>query len=928
MTEEKLMLVDGHSLAYRAFHALPPTLQTSQGELTNAIYGFTLMLLDVLEAEDPKYVIVTFDKGPSFRVELYEDYKAHREKMPDEMRTQMERIRQFVRALNIPIVEKEEYEADDLLGTLARQAAERGVDVVIVTGDRDALQLVDERVTVLTSGRRFSDTIHYTPEKVREKYGLEPKQLVDLKALMGDSSDNIPGVKGVGEKGGTRMLQKYGSLEEVLKHIEDLSTRYRNALSGQEDQARLSYRLGRIDCNVPLDLDLDEAARWRESGREAVMDFMQALEFRSLLKRVKKLPGQNAALHQGQLTLFGAEEAVEVEEAAPALGDYRLIADEEALERMVARLRREAQILAVDTETTSTDAVRADLVGISLSHREGVAWYLPVRAPVGEPVLSLEAIASHLGPLLADPGLPKQGHNLKYDLKVLRQSGLPLEGLEFDTMLAEWVINPDSPNLGLKNLAWARLGVQMTPIKNLIGTGSNQKTMDEVPLAEVAPYACADADLSHRLVQKLRSDLESQEQLPLLRDLEMPLIPVLADMELVGVKLDLDWLRTLSDELSVRLDRLEQEIYDLAGEEFNINSTQQLSVILFDKLGLSTRGLRRLKSGYYSTRAAVLERLRDEHPMVDLVLQHRELSKLKSTYVDAFADLVNPETGRVHTSYNQIGTVTGRLSSSNPNLQNIPIRTEEGRRVRRAFVAEEGWVLVGADYSQVELRVMAHVSGDLGLIGAFERGEDIHATTAAAVFGVPLLEVSYDMRRIAKAVNFGLIYGQSAYGLANQIGVTPSEAEVFIKRYFERFPAVRTYMDRVREEAVSQGYVETLMNRRRYFPELQPEARTSHNRRQAALRMAINAPIQGAAADIIKLAMLRLYHRLKEAEVQARMILQVHDELVVEAPRNEVDTVVSLICDAMEGAFELRVPLKVDVEVGENWEEMEPVSKT
>jgi DNA polymerase-1 len=916
----ELVLVDGHSLAYRAYYALPNTLKTSAGELTNAVYGFASMLFSVLEEEVPKYVIVTFDKGPSFRVREYEAYKAHREKMPDDMRPQMGRVRELVRKLGIPIVELEDYEADDLLGTLSRKAAAQGLDVLIVTGDRDALQLVDERVTVLTSGRRFSDTRRYTPEKVREKYGLTPEQLIDLKALMGDSSDNIPGVKGVGEKGATKMLKKYGTLDVVLEHVDELSTRYRNAFKGQREQALLSRKLGRIVLDVPVDLDLQSAARWKSHDRSELIDLMQTLEFRTLMNRLRKLPGGVTGA-QGQLSLFGGEEA----ETPEAPGTYHLVADEAALTELVDRLREEAERLTFDTETTSTDVMAAELVGISLTHREGAAWYVPVRAPAEAPTVPLATVRAHLGPLFADPSLPKQGHNLKYDVEILRRAGLPVAGVAFDTMIAEWLINPNSPNLGLKNLAWARLGVRMTPIKELIGSGRSQKTMDEVALDAVVPYAGADADISHRLVKKLRADLEAHQQVELFETLEMPLVTVLADMELHGVKVDVDWLHTLAEDLDERLAQREAEIYELAGETFNVNSPQQLSGVLFDTLALPTQGLRKTKSGYYSTRAAVLERLASEHPIVEHVLAYRSLAKLKSTYVDSLMELVNTETGRIHTSFNQVATVTGRLSSSNPNLQNIPIRTEEGRRVRRTFVAEEGALLIGADYSQVELRVMAHVSEDAGLIEAFRRGEDVHATTAAAVFDVPLDEVDYDRRRIAKAVNFGLIYGQTAYGLSRQIGVSVEQAEAFIERYFDRFPQVKVFMERVQEEAVEKGYVETLLHRRRYFPELAENSRASHNRRQAALRMAINTPIQGTAADIIKLAMLRLHRRLREEQLAARMILQVHDELVLEAPEAERDAVIALLREAMGGAFALRVPLKVDVEVGANWQEMEPV---
>ncbi|HOT90012.1 MAG TPA: DNA polymerase I [Anaerolineae bacterium] len=925
---QKLVLVDGHSLAYRAFHALPEDMKTSTGEPTNASYGFTSMLLGVLADEKPDYVIVTFDKGPSFRVREYAEYKAHRVKMPPEMQVQMGRIRDIVAALGIPVVELDDYEADDLLGTLARQAAEAGLDVLIVTGDRDALQLVDEHTTVLTSGRRFSDTLRYTPETVREKYGLEPQQLVDLKALTGDTSDNIPGVRGVGEKGGIALLQKYGSLDGIYAHLDELAARYQSALAENRELAYLSQRLGRIVRDAPVNLDLQAARATWNYDRERLLALLRQLEFRSLLGRLPggeaPSPVQASAPAEGQqLSLFGEPEAPQPTSPAPVpgLGDYRLVADESALAQLTTQLGA-AAVVAVDTEATGTDAMLADLVGISITDREGTAWYIPLRAPAGEPTLGVETVARHLGGLLANPAIAKVGHNLKYDIELLKRHGLDVAGPLFDTMVAEWVLNPDSGNLGLKNQAWARLGLQMTEISALIGTGREQKTMDQVSLAQVVSYAGADADVALRLAGVLRPELAARQQAQLFEDLEMPLLPVLVDMEMTGVKLDVDWLTTLSAELTTRLLDLEQQIYHHAGVEFNINSTQQLSDVLFKRLGLPTRGIGKTKSGHYSTRAGVLEDLQGTHPIVDAILTHRELSKLKSTYVEALPSLVNPRTGRVHTSYNQTGTVTGRLSSSNPNLQNIPIRSQEGRRVRRAFVAEKGCLLIGADYSQVELRVMAHVSRDEGLIAAFERGEDIHATTAAAVYGIPLDAVTYEQRRIAKAVNFGLIYGQSAYGLSRQVGITVEEAEAFIKRYFERFPRVRDYMERVQREVVAQGYVETLLHRRRYFPELAPNNQLSAQARQAAQRMAINTPIQGSAADIIKLAMLRTHRMLRERRLRARMILQVHDELVLEAPEDEREAVIALLREAMGEAFEMVVPLKVDVEVGLNWEEM------
>ncbi len=912
-SRKKLVLVDGHSLAYRAFHALPTDMQTSRGEPTNASFGFTSMLFTVLKEERPDYVIVTFDKGPSFRVRMYEAYKAHRQKMPDEMREQMGRIRQVVEALGIPIVELEDYEADDLLGTLARQAVEAGLDVVIVTGDRDALQLVDDHVTVLTSGRRFSDTLRYTPEKVRQRYGLTPQQLVDLKAMVGDKSDNIPGVRGVGEKGAIKLLQQYGTLDGIYAHLEELPTRYRRALAQGREAAYLSRDLGRIARDAPVQLDLEAAARGKGYDRRRILEVLREMESRSLIQRLPEIGMEEVTHAATQLALFG--------EGGEKEGMYRAVTDEATLAALVARWR-EAGRMAVDTETTALDAMQADLVGIAIAVREGEGWYIPLRAPEGEPTLSPEVVRKHLAPLLADPHIPKEGHNLKYDLKVLTRHGMPLNGPFFDTMVAEWVLDPASRNLGLKAQVWARLGIRMTEITELIGSGRSQLTMDRVPVAQVAPYAAADADMTFRLARVLEPELEARQQMDLFRDLEMPLLPILAEMELQGILLDTAWLAQLSQELADRLAQLEAEIYELAGVTFNINSTQQLSDVLFGRLGLPTRGVRRTKSGHYSTRAEVLARLRGTHPIVERILQHRELAKLKSTYVDALPQLVNPRTGRVHTSYRQTGTVTGRLSSVNPNLQNIPIRTEEGRRVRRAFIAQEGWRLVGADYSQVELRVMAHISGDAGLREAFARGEDIHTTTAAAIYGVPQAEVSYEMRRIAKAVNFGLIYGQSAYGLARQLGLSVGEAEAFIARYFERFPGVKAYMERIQREAAERGFVETLLHRRRYFPELAPDSSAPPSRKQAAQRMAINAPIQGSAADIIKLAMIRMHRALREAGLQARMLLQVHDEIVLEVPSEEIERTTSLVRQVMEGAFPLSVPLKVDIGVGQNWEAM------
>ncbi len=926
---KKLILIDGHSLAYRAFHALPPDIKTSQGELTNAVFGFTSMLLSVLNDERPTHIAVTFDKGRTFRHDMYAEYKAHRAKMPDEMRSQMARIRHVVETLGIPIFELEGYEADDLLGTLSRQAGEQRVHTLIVTGDRDLLQLVDAHIHVLTSRRRFSDTVVYDVEGVERRYGLTPAQLIDLKAIMGDSSDNIPGVRGVGVKTGTKLLQQYGTLNAIYEHLDEVQTRFRNKLEAGREMADLSYKLGTIVRDAPVELDLD-ACLVRSFDREPVINLFYELEFRSLVERLPSTlrPGSpqaeqvQAAGSPHQLSMFG-----ETATAAPAQNssaDYQIVADEEALRQLAAQLES-ASAITIDTETTGTDPMLAELVGIAITDAPERGYYVPILAPPDDPRLSLDLVREVLGPLLNNAEMSKYGHNLKYDLTILQRAGMQMTGPAFDTMIAEWLINPSSKNLGLKNLAWARLQQRMTPIDELIGKkarGKEQRTMDQVPVAQAAPYACADVDMTHRLALILETELKEQNLWSLFTEVEMPLMPALAAMEMAGVRLDATVLQRMSDDLTARLSELTTQIQDMVGYAFNINSTQQLSDALFKNLALPAQGLRRTKSGHFSTAARVLERLRGKHPVIGLILEQRGLAKLKSTYVDALPQLVNPHTGRLHTSYRQTGTVTGRISSRNPNLQNIPIRTELGRQVRRAFVAEPGWQLIAADYSQVELRVMAHISGDEGLVGAFTRGEDIHASTAAAIMNVPLADVTSDMRRVAKAVNFGLAYGQTAYGLSNTTDLTMAEAEDFIKAYFERFPKVREYIDTTKASATRLGYVEMLSGRRRYFPELQPGSKAPHHVRQGAERMAINAPLQGTAADIINIATVNLYRALREQGLRTRMILQVHDELVVEAPDEEVETVSALMREVMESAYELDVPLKADLEVGQNWEEV------
>jgi DNA polymerase-1 len=939
MSKPKLVLIDGHSLAYRAFFALPPDLKTRGGELTNAVYGFASMLLAAWRDEQPDYIAVAFDVGKTFRDDMYADYKATRAKMPDELASQLDRIQQIVKAFNLPVITAEGFEADDILGTLAIRAAHDGLDTLIITGDTDAFQLIGPSVHVLTSQRKWSETKIYDEAAVRERYGLDPRQLIDYKALVGDTSDNVPGVRGVGDKTATQLLQQFGSVDGIYKHLDEITAkRARTSLEAGRESAALSKKLITIKTDVPLKVKWDDC-RTAAFDREQVVKLFREMEFRSLIER---LPGpQDTAPVKAkavqQMALFavsdteqkpqkakGKKQEDSKTQVAEPVTQTRIAADEGSLKQLAAALSK-AKFISFDVETTSTDPMQAELVGISLAVKAGEGWYVPV-GHAGAEQLPLEQVAAALRPALEDESIAKVGHNAKYDMAVLARNGIAVRGLNFDTMMAEWLIDPASRNLGLKNLAWSRLGVEMTRIEELIGTGKKQITMDQVPVESAAAYAAADADIPLRLRSLQEPELREKNLWKLFTQVEMPLVPVLMDMEMTGVLIDVPYLREMSGVLTKRLTEIEREIYTLVGLDFNINSTQQLADVLFGKLGLKAPAGRKTATGKTSTAVDVLESLRGQHPVIELILEQRQLSKLKSTYIDALPELVNPATGRVHTSYNQAGAVTGRLSSSEPNLQNIPIRTDLGRQVRRAFIAAPGHVLMSADYSQVELRILAHLCGDPGLREAFSRGEDIHATTAAAIFGVALSQVTSDQRRVAKAVNFGLAYGQGAYGLAQATGLSNSDAQKFIDAYFARFSHVRQYIEETKRKAATIGYVETIMGRRRYFPILQSKERDPRTQmaRRAAERECINMPVQGSAADIMKVAMLKVKSQisnLKSSTSSVKMMLQVHDELVFEVPEREVNKVAKLVREAMEGAASLSVPLKVDVKAGKNWDE-------
>ena len=913
----KLVLIDGHSLAYRAFFALPPDMATSKGELTNAVYGFVSMLLNVMRDHKPTHMAVAFDVGRSFRHDKFEDYKATRERMPDELSIQIERIKELIDAFNIPVYTAEGYEADDVLATLAHQAEKKEAASLITTGDRDLLQVVDDKIWVLTSGRKFSDVIIYTPEKVRERYKLSPKQIVDYKALVGDKSDNIPGVRGIGEKTAVKLLQQWGDLDNIYAHIDEISpTRARNALIQGREDAYLSRALATI-VDVPgIELDL-AACEFGQYDRPRILELFTGLEFRTLIPRLPETPG-----HGGQqLGLFGDDAAVR-EDGAPR--GYRAITTPADLEAILPHLHQ-AQPLTFDVETTGVDKQRAGLVGLALGWGQGpdANVYIPISHTEGDQ-LSLALIQEKIGPALADERKDKLAHNAKFDLIVCRRHGLPVNGRFIDTMIGEFLLDPGSRSLGLKALAIKYLGIEMTPIIDLIGKGRNQTTMDTVGIGRVTDYAAADVDMTWRIWEKIRPQLEKTGLINLFWDLEMPLIPVLADMEMHGVLLDADYLNKMAKELRERLAQLAGEIYDYVGYEFNLNSTQQLSDALFRTLGMPTKGLKKTKSGHYSTAASVLENMRGAHPVMDLLLEYRQLTKLLSTYVEALPRMINPETGRIHTSFDQTGAETGRISSNNPNLQNIPVRSELGRRIRKAFVAPPGHYLLAVDYSQVELRILAHISGDENMLAAFSQGLDIHAATASKVYGVPLEEVTSPQRSVAKMMNFATSYGVSAYGLATRAGISMEEARHFMDTYFQTYPGVKRYLAETIAKAREQGYVETLLGRRRYFPVLASTARASQQARSAAERAAINFPIQGSAADILKIAMREVHRRLRTEGHQARMILQVHDELVLETPIDEMEAVVPLVVGTMESAYELKAPLRAEPEFGANWYDMKP----
>jgi DNA polymerase-1 len=896
-----LLLFDGNALVHRAFHALPPLTVPGTGEMINAVRGFASTLLKLWADVKPSHWCIAFDlPEPTFRHKQFADYKKHRPPTPAELVNQIGRVHQLAEAFRIPVFEIGGYEADDILGALSHQAKQQGIETIIVTGDNDILQLVSPGVKVMTPRRSFGDTMLYDEHEVRQKYSLGPERLIDLKALTGDSSDNIPGIRGIGEKTAVKLLQQYDTVEGIYEHIDSVEPeRVRELLRQGQIHAVENKGLVTIVTDVPVTLDLN-SCRVSDYERQRVVEVFRELGFVKLLSNLPE-NGEDGKAVSGDVVTADVK--------------YHIVATQDALDSLVEQLKTAGEF-AIDTETTSTDAMAAELVGISIASTPGEAFYIPVGHRTLSEItqLPLANVLEKLRPLIEDEAVKKIAQNGKYDMIVLSGHGLPFDNLQFDTMIAAHLAGEKS--LGLKALAFNKLGIEMTPISDLIGKGAKQVPMSMVDIAKAADYACADADMTLRIKQLMEPELVKEELEDLFKDVEMPLVPVLVAMERNGVALDDVQLKNMSESMGRDMKKLEQEIYNHVGHMFNINSSQQLSEVLYGELQLPKP--RKTKSGY-STDAAVLETLRGTHPVIDCILEYRQLAKLKSTYTDSLLALINPGTGRVHTSYNQAGTSTGRLSSSEPNLQNIPVRGEMGRKIRKAIIAQPGWSLISADYSQIDLRALAHLSEDRELIDTFLRDEDVHTATAARIFNISPESVTSDMRRAAKTVNFGVIYGMSEYGLEQATEFTREEAVQFIASYFEKYPGVRNYLELTKEQARENGYVQTILGRRRYIPEINS---TNRQVREAAERMAINMPVQGTSADIIKLAMINIHREMKRNNVKSKMILQVHDELVFEVPPEEMDTMKSLAIDLMQRAMKLTVPLKIDVKTGVNWNEM------
>ncbi len=885
--EKKFYLIDGNGYIHRAYHALPP-LTTSAGEEVGAVYGF-IRMLNKIARQKPNYIVVCFDyPAPTFRHREFVEYKATRKEIEPALRAQIPLAKEIVKAMNMPSLEREGYEADDLIAILARRFSQTA-QIIIVTGDKDILQLVNERTFVFNEHKN----IFYNQDKIKEKYGVEPEQLPDVFGLAGDPIDNIPGVSGVGEKTAIKLVQQFHSIENLYANLDSLSGKIKENLEKDKENAFLSKKLVILNQEVPLEFKLEDFLPPKEPKRDTLIHLLRRLEFSSLTREL--LP----------------EETYEKV-------NYQVILEEKKFGNLFTLLE-DSRTFSFDLETTHTNPLLAKIVGLSFSFEPQKAYYLPLghRYLNCPEQLSKNEILIKLKSIFENPEIKKYGQNIKYDLLVLRQHDIILKGIAFDTMIASYLLNPSKQNHNLGDIVLEYLGEKMTPIESLIGKGAKQTTIDKIDIEQVKNYSCADADKVLQLVEILKPLLKEKKLDDLFYNIEMPLLNVLADMENNGICIDVKYFENLSNEFAQEIEKLEKKIYQLAGQEFNLNSPKQLAFILFEKLSLPV--VRRTKTGI-STDEEVLKNLSSLHELPRLLLEYRELQKLKSTYIDSLIDLVNPGTGRVHTSFNQTITATGRLSSSEPNLQNIPIRTELGRKIRRGFIPEEGRLFLSADYSQIDLRVLAHVSADPVLTDAFRKGEDIHNATACEIFGISAEKITPDLRRIAKTINFGIIYGMSSYGLSQQLNITQEEAEKYINNYFLKYSGVKLWIEKILKEAREKGYVSTLLNRIRYLPEINSK---NGQMRSFAERTAINTPVQGSAADIIKVAMIRISEELRAKSLKSRMLVQVHDELLFESPEEEIEEMKKIAKDGMENAIKLSIPLIADIKVGANWRDLE-----
>jgi DNA polymerase-1 len=931
--KKKFMIVDGNAILHRAWHALPP-MTTKDGVVVNAAYGFVTTFFKALKEFSPEYVAVTFDrKEKTFRHEEFKGYKATRIKQPDELYAQIPLVKKILEAMNIKIFEKAGFEADDVIGTLCEKKQVDRDDVlsIIVTGDMDALQLVDENTEVYTMRKGLSDTVLYNVPAVKEKYGgLTPAQLIDYKGLRGDVSDNIPGVPGVGEKTAIELLQKFDSIENLYHKIKTqkvyplgIKDRIKKLLIENEEIAIQSKRLATIVRDVPLDFKLKDCLLFAYD-KQKLFPIFQDLEFKSLLSRLPDFKFaekedsaiqevRDSAKEESVISGKSSNESVNQVALTGAVSSpkYSFINDAEKFENFFAELKKQKEFV-FDTETSGLDFFESKLIGISFCWEEGIAFY----------VKYLPEFLEKLKPIFEDENIKKIGHNLKFDCKFLRQQNIEVKNIYFDTMIASYLLSSGTRTHKLEDIAFRELGIEMPKITDLIGKGAGQITMDFVDENKVSDYSCSDADCTWRIYPILEKQLRENDLLKLFHDIEMPLVEVLIEMEINGILVDVYYLKELSKKISLRLKKLTTKIHKLAGEEFNISSPLQLKKILFEKLEISTVGIGKTKTGL-STAAEQLEKMRDAHPIISLIEEYRELSKLESTYISALPRLVAKKTGRVHTEFNQTITATGRLSSSTPNLQNIPIRTEIGREIRKAFIARLGYRIISADYSQIELRVVACLAQDKVMMEIFQRDEDIHSVTASKIFNVPLEEVTKEQRSASKEVNFGVLYGMGVHGLASRKKISREEAKDFIDKYFQNFSKVKEYLDNMKELAREKGYVETIFGRKRYLPEINSGVQQV---RATAERMAINMPIQGTAADLMKIAMIEVYRELKKISPQSKLILQVHDEILIEVPEDDVDKVAQVVDEKMEKIHKLAVPIKVDTEVGQNWDEMEKIA--